>query len=278
MEPSQAELKEIVGQFLQEDIGPGDLTTDAIVPTGQIFEGEFRSKQDGIIAGLEVVILTFSLLDNNITVQKQIEDGQAVSRGEVIAIIRGPAKGILQGERTALNILQRMSGIATITSKFVQSVKGTSAKILDTRKTVPGNRLLDKWAVRLGGGYNHRFGLYDMMLIKENHITVAGSITEALNRAKSKNTGNIPIEIEVKNLEELREALELKPDRIMLDNMSLRDLTDAVTISKNQVPLEASGNINSENVGAVAKTGVDFISIGMLTHSVQALDISLILR
>jgi nicotinate-nucleotide pyrophosphorylase (carboxylating) len=224
------------------------------------------------------VILTFSLLDNNITVQKQIEDGQAVSRGEVIAIIRGPAKGILQGERTALNILQRMSGIATITSKFVQSVKGTSAKILDTRKTVPGNRLLDKWAVRLGGGYNHRFGLYDMMLIKENHITVAGSITEALNRAKSKNTGNLPIEIEVKNLEELREALELKPDRIMLDNMSLRDLTDAVTISKNQVPLEASGNINSENVGAVAKTGVDFISIGMLTHSVQALDISLILR
>jgi nicotinate-nucleotide pyrophosphorylase (carboxylating) len=202
-------------------------------------------------------------------------DGDGVARGQVFATIHGPCRALLTGERVALNFLQRMSGIATLTRRFVEAVEGTRAVILDTRKTAPGLRLLDKWAVRLGGGQNHRIGLYDMALIKDNHIAAVGSITEAVKRVRALDERHRPIEVEVTSLEQLREALPLDVDRILLDNMSLDQMREAVRAANGKTPLEASGNVTLDNVAQVAATGVDFISVGALTHSVKALDISL---
>ena len=200
-----------------------------------------------------------------------------MEKGVEIARITGQGRAILSGERVALNLLQRMSGIATLTRQFVEAVRGTSAVILDTRKTMPGLRMLDKCAVRLGGGQNHRFGLYDMVMIKDNHIAAVGSITQAVAQVRAHDQQRRPIEVEVKNLEELAETLPLNVDRILLDNMTPAMMRDAVRLTNRRVPLEASGNVSLENVAAIAATGVDYISIGKLTHSAKALDISLLL-
>ena len=273
-----SEEEAIIRRALGEDIGDGDVTGHCIVPPDAVLNGRFIAKEAGVVAGLEVVRLTFSLVDERVQLDAHVTDGDRVDVGQVIATINGPGQALLAGERVALNFLQRMSGIATLTRRFVEAVQNTSAIILDTRKTAPGLRLLDKWAVRLGGGQNHRFGLYDMVLVKDNHIAAVGSISEAVARVRAKDKQRRPIEVEVKTLAELGEALALELDRIMLDNMSLAEMREAVRLTNGRVPLEASGNVTLENVAAIAATGVDYVSVGMLTHSVQALDISLLLE
>ena len=275
----ESRVTHIIEEALFEDIGVGDLTTDAVVPPDLQGEASFLAKEGGVIAGLNVADLIFTYLDPSLHLRSQISDGARVSAGTVFALVAGPVAGMLKGERTALNFLQRMSGIATLTRKFVDAVQGTSAKITDTRKTSPGIRLLDKRAVVVGGGVNHRFGLDDMILIKDNHIAAAGGISPALIKCLDRISGKpfkIRIEVETKTLGEVREVIALKGvDRIMLDNFSLGDMKKAVEIIHHAVEVEASGNISLENVRAVAETGVDVISVGALTHSVKALDISM---
>ncbi len=271
-------IKPIIQATLAEDIGSGDVTTQCIIPAEAQHEGQFITKAKGIIAGLEVVALTFATLDEHIEFRPTVADGDLVNPKQVIATIKGPGRALLSGERVALNLLQRMSGIATLTHQFVAATQGTSALILDTRKTAPGLRHFDKWAVRLGGGQNHRFGLFDMALIKDNHIAAAGSITEAVKRVRANDKQSRPIEVEVKSVPELQETLALKVERIMLDNMTPARMSEAVEITAGQTPLEASGNVTLETVAQIAATGVDYISIGALTHSVKALDISLLLN
>ncbi|OUC06245.1 nicotinate-nucleotide pyrophosphorylase [Litorilinea aerophila] len=270
-------LQAIIRRALEEDIGDGDVTTDCTVPADTVYEGRFIAKAAGVIAGLEVARRTFQTLDPGIRFDARVEDGAGVEPGTVIATVHGPGRALLSGERVALNFLQRMSGIATLTRRYVAAVQGTRAQILDTRKTAPGLRLLDKWAVALGGGKNHRIGLYDMVLIKENHILAAGGIRAAVEKVRAGDPRQRPIEVEVKNLDELREALALEVDQIMLDNMTLEEMRAAVALVNGAVPLEASGNVSLETVAAVAATGVDYISVGKLTHSVEALDISFLL-
>lgn len=264
----------IIRRALEEDIGDGDVTTLCTVPTDAAYEGRFLAKASGVIAGLDVVALTFQLLDEHVEVVPLVADGSFVERGTVIATASGPGYALLSGERTTLNLLQRMSGIATLTRRFVDAVAGTSAVILDTRKTAPGLRLFDKRSVLLGGGQNHRIGLYDMALIKDNHIAAAGGVTAAVERVRAGDSRHRPIEVEVTNFDQLHEAISLGVDRIMLDNMSVAQMAEAVRITAGRIPLEASGNVSLETVAAIAATGVDFISIGALTHSVRALDVS----
>jgi nicotinate-nucleotide pyrophosphorylase (carboxylating) len=268
-------ISAIVQRALAEDIGPGDVTSQWILPPEMRVRGRFLAKAQGVVAGLEVVRQVFRQVDERITFQALMRDGDTIAEGDIVATVEGPAVGILTAERTALNFLQRMSGIATLTRRCVEAVAGTKAVILDTRKTAPGLRPLDKWAVRLGGGQNHRLGLYDMVLIKDNHIAAAGGITRAVERVRQRNQPGLPVEVEVKSLAELEEALALKVDRIMLDNMGLDEMRRAVETTAGRVPLEASGNVTLENAAAIAATGVDYISVGALTHSVKALDISL---
>jgi len=272
-------LRTLIESALLEDIGMGDVTTDAIVPPNLTATAEIRVKEDGIIAGLAVIDEIFQVVDQGVNIDLMCEDGRPVKASSIVGIINGSCGSILKSERTLLNILQRMSGIATLTHAFVESVAGTNAKITDTRKTAPGLRLLDKMAVRLGGGVNHRFGLDDMILIKDNHITAAGSITEAIRRCKkyiAKMKNPLKIEVETKNLAEVEEVLRIGTiDRIMLDNFSLDDIKKAVILINRAVQIEASGNITLANVRAIAETGVDYISVGALTHSPRALDISL---
>jgi nicotinate-nucleotide pyrophosphorylase (carboxylating) len=272
-------MSRLVELALMEDIGLGDSTSDALLSASQLGRAEILSKADGIVAGLEVAALVFNLCDHSITLSPRVNDGDPVVRRQEIAAIDGVAKEILKGERTALNFLQRMSGIATLTRHFVNAVAGTGAKITDTRKTAPGLRLFDKWAVRLGGGVNHRFGLDDMILIKDNHIAAAGGIREAVERCTrylAQRDAQLAIEVEAKNLEEVRGALACDGiQRIMLDNFTVDEMRAAVDLIRQRVEVEASGGITLENVRSVAETGVDFISVGALTHSVRALDISL---
>ncbi len=280
--PTRDQLLPIIQRALDEDVGDGgftagDVTTLCTIPAEATTSGDFIAKADGIIAGLDVARLTFALVDERVTVDFSIHDGDAVTKGQVFGTVSGPTRSLLSAERTALNFLQRMSGIATATHRFMDAVKPYRAIILDTRKTAPGLRLLDKWAVALGGGLNHRIGLFDMVLIKNNHITAVGSITAAIKRVRECDAQHRPIEVEVRSLAELHEALLLQPDRIMLDNMSLDQMREAVQITTGRVPLEASGNVTLETVNAIAATGVDYISSGALTHSVKALDISLTL-
>jgi nicotinate-nucleotide pyrophosphorylase (carboxylating) len=265
----------VLRRALEEDIGSGDVTTHSILPPDLVLSGVLVSREEGVIAGLEIAERVFQLIDGRIALTFNVTDGNSITRGQTLAEINGPGIGILSGERVALNFLQRMSGIATLTRRFVDAVKGTKAVILDTRKTAPGLRILDKLAVRLGGGKNHRFGLYDMVLIKDNHIAAAGGITEAIKKVREGGAKDLAIEVEVSSLEEFQEALALRPDRIMLDNMSLQDMSRVVALAAGRVELEASGNVTLENVADIAATGVDFISVGALTHSVRALDISL---
>lgn len=275
MQPDSYRVKEIVCRALVEDVGDGDVTSQATLPDGRELTGHLRSKEDGIVAGLAVARLAFILLDESVRFSARVADGDRVAAGMTLATIEAAGRTVLAGERVALNFLQRMSGIASLTCRFVEAVAATKAVILDTRKTAPGLRLLDKWAVRLGGGRNHRLGLYDMILIKDNHIAAVGSISEAVRCARQKDRRQRPLEVEVKTLAELQEALGLQVDRIMLDNMSVAEMAEAVRQSNGRVPLEASGNVTLANVAAIAATGVDFISVGALTHSVRALDISL---
>ncbi|HRQ36505.1 MAG TPA: carboxylating nicotinate-nucleotide diphosphorylase [Chloroflexota bacterium] len=269
------QIEQAIRTALAEDIGSGDVTTLAIVAEDQAMHGRFIAKANGIIAGLDVARLVFGLLDERVQFTAHVADGTAVIPGQLIATIDGPARALLSGERTALNFLQRMSGIATLTRQFVDAVAGTTAVILDTRKTAPGLRAADKLAVQIGGGQNHRFGLFDMALIKDNHIAAAnGDLAEAVRRVKVY-APDVPVEIEVMTLAQLATAVTLPVDRIMLDNMSLAEMREAVNFAAGRIPLEASGNVNLETIRAIAATGVDFISIGALTHSVPALDISL---
>jgi len=267
-------LHAIIHCALEEDIGSGDITTLSTVPAKSVLKGTFIAKESGVISGLEVVRETLKYLDKNVTFSPKVTDGRRVAKETVLATVRGNGRILLTVERTALNFLQRMSGIATMTRAYVDAVKGTNAVILDTRKTSPGNRLLDKQAVLLGGGANHRFGLFDMVMIKDNHIAAAGGITQAVTQVWARDKMKRLIEVEVKNFEELREAISLKVDRILLDNMSIKAIREAVRFTAGRVPLEASGNVTLKNVAAIAATGVDMISVGALTHSVRAMDIS----
>jgi len=268
-------LDTLIDLAIEEDLGKaGDLTSLATIPQGQMLRGVIRAKAAGVIAGLEALENVYARIDPALEIEFFVEDGDRVEIGQEICLIEGKAHSILAGERIALNFLQRLSGVASLTRRFVDAVAGTKAVILDTRKTSPGYRSLEKYAVRMGGGQNHRIGLYDMLLIKDNHIDAAGSITAAVNAARAYQTA-LPIEVEVKDGAELREALALGLDRIMLDNMNLEQIRAAVAITAGKVPLEVSGNVSLETVRAIAETGVDFISVGALTHSAPILDLSM---
>jgi nicotinate-nucleotide pyrophosphorylase (carboxylating) len=265
----------LIQRALDEDAGDrGDVTTLATIPADLQYTGTMLAKAQGVIAGLVVAQQSFLQVDPTVEFTPLVADGTQVSPGTQIAKVSGKARALLTGERIALNFLQRMSGIATSTSHYVAAVAGTRARILDTRKTVPGLRLLDKWAVVLGGGYNHRIGLYDMAMIKDNHIAAAGGISAAVERVRAHWGHQLPVEVEVGNLGQLTEALTLDIDQIMLDNMTLAMMSEAVKLTAGRIPLEASGNVSLETVAAIAATGVDYISVGKLTHSVEALDIS----
>ncbi len=273
----------LVKLALAEDVGPGDITTRTVVPKERRAKAEIRAKEAGVIAGLGVAAEVFRHLDRRIRFIPKVKDGALVKRGKVIAVVSGPARGILTGERVALNFLQHLSGIATLTRKFktqISKVK-TKVKLLDTRKTIPGMRVLEKYAVKVGGGVNHRMGLYDAILIKDNHIKLAGGIGKAIEEIKEikrerETKGIKDIEVEAKSIAEVKQAIKAGADRILLDNMNLKTLRRAVKLCKKAgVKTEASGGVNLNNVRAIAKTGVDFISVGALTHSARALDISL---
>ena len=268
------EISDYIKRALEEDIGSGDVTTDTIVPADASLRGRIVAKQDGVVAGLEVGKQVMLALSDRIAFSANVADGSNVTRGTVLADIEGSARALLTAERTALNFLGRMSGIATLTRQFVDAVKSTKAVILDTRKTAPGLRMTDKLAVRLGGGQNHRTGLFDMVLIKDNHIDFAGSITAAVERVRASQT-QLEIEVETRSLGNVREALRLGVERILLDNMSVETMREAVAICAGGAKLEASGNVTLANVLEVAETGVDYISVGALTHSPRVFDVSL---
>jgi nicotinate-nucleotide pyrophosphorylase (carboxylating) len=268
-------LKRLIRAALKEDLGSGDVTSRYLVSKSQVAQARIVAKARGILAGVGVAEEVFALLDPEISFRSNLSDGDRLRPGDLIARLKGRVRPILAGERTALNFLQHLSGIATLTQKFVAEVSGVKVKILDTRKTLPGLRSLEKYAVRIGGGENHRYGLYDAILIKENHIRAAGGIKEAVHRAQSRNRRGLKLMVEVSDLEGLRIALDLGVDWVMLDNMGIEEIKAAVEINRGRAILEASGGINLQNVRKVAEAGVDYISIGMLTHSAPALDISL---
>ena len=263
-----------IEDFLKEDIGVGDITTDAIVPENHTSKAIIMVKADGVVAGHIFAREIFKFLDRDIHYEEFKQDSEHVIKGEVVAAIVGKSRAILTGERVALNILQRLSGIATFTRSFVEAVEGTGVKILDTRKTSPGLRSMEKYAVKMGGGYNHRINLSEMALIKENHIAIAGSIKEAVKQVRSQS--NVTIEVEAKNMEELREAMEASVDRIMLDNWDIESIRHAVSLVNKSIPLEVSGNMTVERAKEVARTGIDFISVGAITHSFKSLDMTLL--
>jgi nicotinate-nucleotide pyrophosphorylase (carboxylating) len=265
---------ELIKHAIEEDVGHGDITTNLLVPETNESKALYIAKGNFVLAGMPFAQEVFRILDPAVSFNIFYNEGAKVSRGDVLAEVAGKTRVLLAGERVSLNILQRLSGIATLASQFVDAVRGTKARILDTRKTTPCQRFMEKYAVRTGGGTNHRFGLYDGILIKDNHIEEVGSITDAISRAKS---GHhlARIEVEVENLKELQEAIEAGSDVVMLDNMSVGDMAEAVKYAQGRVTIEASGNIGLANVREVAETGVDLISVGALTHSVIAADISM---
>ena len=272
---SKKMIEHNIKQWLAEDLGSSDITTQNIVPQGAITTAVIHAKQDGILAGNEIAQYVFQYLNPQIKYVECKKDGETLEFGDVIAKIEGDAQTILSGERLALNLLQRLSAIATKTKEFADCIKGYSAKIADTRKTTPGLRLLEKYAVTVGGGRNHRFGLYDAVMIKDNHIKVAGGILEAINKVRQSIPHTVKIEVEVESLEQVELALIGKADIIMLDNMSTELMLQAVEMIKGQALVEASGGVNLLTIENIAKTGVDIISVGAITHSVMALDISL---
>jgi nicotinate-nucleotide pyrophosphorylase (carboxylating) len=260
---------------LPADLLAADVTSAATIPPDAVLHARITAKQAGVVCGLPVAAEVFRYVDAALQIEILVSEGARVEPGTLLMRASGNGRALLAAERTALNFLGRMSGVATLTSQFVQAIEGTRAQMLDTRKTLPGFRQLDKYAVRMGGGTNHRMGLYDMAMIKDNHIDGAGGIEAAVQRVRQAKGDQFPIEVEVRNLGELRAALELPVDRIMLDNMSLADMREAVRLTGGRVPLEASGNVTLETVRAIAETGVDFISSGALTHSAPVFDVSM---
>lgn len=274
----------LIEEALREDIGNGDITTEAIVPPGLMAEGSLIAKEEGVISGLFLAEEVFKRVDKSLEFSALVREGEKVKGGKKIAQVKGQARAILKGERTALNFLGRLCGISTLTAKFVEAIAGTQARILDTRKTTPGWRKLEKYAVRKGGGLNHRFGLYDMVLVKDNHIDLLGGISQAIRGSLDNPLWKGgEVEVEIRNLRELKEVLSLGVERVMLDNFSLSQIREAMEIvfklkGRDRPRVEVSGGVNLKNVREIAQTGVDYISIGALTHSARALDISLILR
>lgn len=271
----QNAIDRIIRFALEEDLGSGDLTTNTIIKPESKGRAVLIAKQDLVLAGLPVFKRTFEILSSDVRFESFFEDGQSIKTNKKICEISAPVQAILKAERTGLNLLQRMSGIATLTQKYAEQIKDFKAKVLDTRKTNPGLRILDKYSVRMGGGYNHRFGLYDGIIIKDNHIQAAGSISTALSLCRKSVPHTIKIEIEVEDLEGVAEALQAGADIIMLDNMSLEEIKKAVELVKGKSVLEVSGNVSLENIKSIASTGVDLISVGALTHSAPAADLSL---
>ena len=274
-----SEIDDFIIRALKEDIGDGDHTSLACIPYSSKGKAHLLVKEEGILAGVELAERIFKTVDKDISIKLLLRDGSPVKPGNIAFIVEGSVQAILKTERLVLNCMQRMSGIASYTCKMVKQLEGLNTKLLDTRKTTPGIRFMEKWAVKIGGGENHRFGLYDMIMIKDNHIDYAGGIENAINAVKSylhKNNKNIKIEIEARNLIELNEILSLGGvDRIMLDNFSIEDLKTAVTLINRQYETEASGGITDKNIRDYAATGVDFISVGALTHNFKSLDLSL---
>ncbi|MGD9019195.1 MAG: carboxylating nicotinate-nucleotide diphosphorylase [Desulfuromonadales bacterium] len=269
-------LDPILRRALEEDIGTGDVTTLATIQPGVQASAELVAKEDFILSGIDVAQRVFHLISPETAFEKLIEDGQSVKRGEVLAWIKGDAAVLLQGERVALNFLQRMSGVATLTAEFVKQIEDTGAVVVDTRKTTPGLRVLEKYSVRMGGGGNHRMALYDAVLIKENHIAAAGGIASAVSRARQSVPHTQKIEVEVRDQAEVAEALDAGADILLLDNMSTDELRTAVKTIDGRADTEASGGVNLETIRAIAETGVQLISVGALTHSYRAVDISML--
>ena len=260
---------------LREDMPLGDITTDNIISEESVTRATFLAKQDAVIAGLIVAQQVFYLLDKEVEFTAFIKDGDAVKKGDIIAEVKGSTRALLKGERTALNFMQRLSAIATMTNKYVRLVEGTGVKVTDTRKTTPGLRLLEKYAVGCGGGSNHRFSLSDGVLIKDNHIAAAGGIKNAVEAVKKSIPHTVKIEVETESLEEVQEALDCGVDIIMLDNMTNEQMAEAVKLINKRALAEASGNVSEETISGIAKTGVDIISVGKLTHSANSVDISM---
>ncbi|WP_286884371.1 carboxylating nicotinate-nucleotide diphosphorylase [Aneurinibacillus sp. UBA3580] len=277
MKMNERLLDQQIEMWLQEDIGFGDVTGLSTVPEELEGTGILYAKQDGVIAGLDVAKRVFSFVDSGLVFSPKVEEGAFVEKGTVIAQVDGRVQSVLAGERLALNLLQRLSGIATMTRKYVEKARAVSEKvrIVDTRKTTPGLRMLEKYAVTVGGGHNHRLGLFDAVMIKDNHIKAAGGISEAVSRARAAIPHTMRIEVEVETLEQLEQAIACAPDIIMLDNMEPETMEEAVKRVNGRIILEASGGINLDTIERIAATGVDVISVGSLTHSVSALDISL---
>jgi nicotinate-nucleotide pyrophosphorylase (carboxylating) len=279
MELTQEDIQRVVAAALAEDVGSGDATTLALVPENARCRAELLLEEPGVVCGVPVATSVFRALDPAVEVEAKLDEGAAVSDiPAVVAVVEGPARAILSGERVALNLLGRLCGIASLTRRFVELTEGTATSVLDTRKTTPGLRALEKYAVRCGGGENHRLGLYDAVLIKENHIAAVGSLTKAVQTARWR-APNVPLEVEVENLVELAEALDTDADRIMLDDFSITDIERAVALRDRHVgkrkELEVSGGVQAEALAAIAKTGVDFVSIGALTKHVRAIDFSM---
>ncbi|OZQ63611.1 nicotinate-nucleotide diphosphorylase (carboxylating) [Paenibacillus sp. VTT E-133280] len=272
------ELVQSIKAWLREDVGSGDVTTQMTIPVGHESKGIIHAKEDGVICGIPIAELVFEIVDPTLSFTALVEEGQAVTKGTVIIEVEGSTHAILTGERLALNLMQRLSGVASRTASFVQVLAGLPTRLVDTRKTTPGHRMLEKYAVRVGGGFNHRFGLYDAVMIKDNHIKGAGGIRQAVGRARKNIPHTMSIEVETENLEQVEEALAAGADIIMLDNMSNEIMKQAVARIKAKAPhvkTEASGNVSLETVRGIAETGVDVISVGRLTYSFSSLDISL---
>ncbi|WP_434748598.1 carboxylating nicotinate-nucleotide diphosphorylase [Paenibacillus amylolyticus] len=272
------ELVETIKGWLREDVGAGDVTTNVTVPADSKSKAVIHAKDHGVIAGITIAELVFQIVDPELRYTPKVNDGDAVTPGTILAVVEGSTHSLLTGERLALNLLQRMSGVATRTRSYVDALEGLKTRLVDTRKTTPGHRLLEKYAVRVGGGANHRFGLYDAVMIKDNHIKGAGSISEAVQRARAVIPHTMTIEVETENLTQVQEALQASADIIMLDNMRPDRMREAIALIREQAPhvkVEASGNVSLETIRGIAETGVDVISVGRLTYSFESLDISL---
>jgi len=271
-------VDEVVRRALSEDVGTGDITTLLTVPDGLEAVGDFIATQPGVLAGMPVVERVFYWVNPTVRLERMVKEGQHFEAGAVLAQVRGEARALLTAERVALNFLQRLSGVATLTARFVETVRDLPVRICDTRKTTPGLRYLERYAVRVGGGYNHRFGLYDAVLIKDNHLAVCGGIAQAVHRVRRVLPHTMKVEVECATLQQVHEALEAGVDVILLDNMTLEELRESVRIAKGRAFLEASGGVRLDTVRRIAETGIDAISVGALTHSAPAIDIKLELR
>ncbi len=265
----------LIETALKEDMPQGDITSENIIPADSESEATILAKEEGVLAGIDVARRVFSKIDQSIVFKKNLNDGQKFRKGQTLATIQGSSISLLKGERIALNFLQRMSGIATATQKFVRVLQGTETKILDTRKTTPGLRSLEKYAVRMGGGVNHRFNLSEMVLIKDNHLRIVGSISQAVKSARESIKPGVRVEVEATSIEEVQEAVQSGADMIMLDNMPKEAMKEVVKRVKGKVPLEVSGKVSLRRVKEIASLGVDFISVGSLTHSYKSVDISI---